>query len=109
MAASRSAATTPATTATVRMAWTRRARRSDRTHRSVAYGTVIRPLAGSAGLAGWAGTPAPRPLPERPVVGDHPVVQVDHPVGVAGHPCVVGDQQDRLALGVRAAEQPQHG
>ena len=39
------------------------------------------------------------------VVGHHPVEQVDHPVGQAGDAGIVGHHQDRLAVGMRAAEQ----
>src|ERR1700728_4479928 len=53
IAASSRDATTPATTATVRIAWTRRARRSARTQRRVACGAVAQDLVGTCGVPGY--------------------------------------------------------
>ena len=104
MLARSSAATTPATTATVIRAWPRRARRSARAHRSVASHQP-QPLSPSTSRDAVRGA---RDGHDPGIVGHHPVEEVDHPVGQARDPGVVGDQQDRLALGVRAAQQPEH-
>src|SRR3954465_8371920 len=94
-----SAVTTPATTLPERSAWPGRGRRSARIQRMVACTAsqiqdradgVLRVVRG----------------PDVGVVDDHAVEERDPPVGGTGDPCVMGDEQDRLALVVDLFEQP---